>query len=424
MSLVSRVVMVGVAGLLVLVFLLAKGVSWSVESIARDNADAYLAAYADVLVPAILVDNGSAQVVANGKIIELIPRHWQISQGGLPVQFSSRLDGPVPVRPSNSDTLRFVHTLADGRIIELIQRDYIFPDEVSVTVTFGMDAALLTNYISEQRGALRDRLTPYFVLFALIAALLLAVQACLVVWPLNRLRRDIAELDCGVVSRLGSRYPSELGQLTQELNTQLDRREMTLSRYRQFASNLAHAIKTPLTALRLNTQAAESQALLDDVDALVERNLARVRISGSSGTSSLSEDALELLRKLTRTYRKLTDVDIQLTATPELAFEGDAQDFVEAVGNVLENACHHARARVYVFASPKRLEIHDDGPGIAASEFDRVLGRGTRLDEVSKGTGIGLPIAREIVETYGGSLELQQSNHGGLQVNLQLPVLR
>ncbi len=94
------------------------------------------------------------------------------------------------------------------------------------------------------------------------------------------------------------------------------------------------------------------------------------------------------------------------------------------MGNVLENACHYASTRVAVIAGPERLEVHDDGPGIAASEFDRVLGRGTRLDEGGKGTGIGLPIAREIVESYGGSLELQRSEHGGLQVDLRLPVLQ
>ncbi len=424
MNLASRIVLIGLAGLVMFALLLFKGVEWSVEAIAEDSADTYLLAYADVLIPAIEIENHKARIATDSALIERIPRDWQISQDSVPLQYSSRLEQPLPIRPRTEDGLRFRHTTSGGRDMEAIQRDYFFPDGATVTVTFAMDAALLEGYVAEQRETLRDRLTPFLVFSALIAALLLTTQAVVVIWPLNRLRRDVSGLEQGKVSRLGSHYPGELSAVTEKLNAQLDRTETTLARYRQFAGNLAHAIKTPLTALRLDSTTAANQALLDNIDALVDRNLARVRIAGSSPANTVAVDAGELLQRLVRSYQKISDASIQLSVAPRLFFDGDTQDFVEALGNILENACRYATTTVAVVAANGRIEIHDDGAGVPKNEFVNVLDRGTRLDEAGPGTGIGLPIAREIVELYGGSVELRHSRYGGLQVTLLLPCLR
>ncbi|MBI6652332.1 ATP-binding protein, partial [Pseudomonas veronii] len=67
------------------------------------------------------------------------------------------------------------------------------------------------------------------------------------------------------------------------------------------------------------------------------------------------------------------------------------------------------------------LAVEDDGPGIPEAQRDRVFSRGTRLDEQTDGHGLGLGIVRDIVEVWGGVLQLQESQLGGLKVLIELP---
>jgi signal transduction histidine kinase len=68
-----------------------------------------------------------------------------------------------------------------------------------------------------------------------------------------------------------------------------------------------------------------------------------------------------------------------------------------------------------------RLEVDDDGPGIARSDREGVLLRGRQLDEATTGAGLGLAIVGDVAELYRGSLELRSSDLGGLCATLELP---
>ena len=126
---------------------------------------------------------------------------------------------------------------------------------------------------------------------------------------------------------------------------------------------------------------------------------------------------------LVRSYRKLSDVSIHCRSDGSLMFKGDSQDLVEAVGNVLENACRYAESVVTIRAEIGRIVVEDDGPGIPSAARREALERGTRLDEAEPGTGIGLAIAAEIVESYGGEIALDAGESGGLRVTVGLPGL-
>ena len=66
--------------------------------------------------------------------------------------------------------------------------------------------------------------------------------------------------------------------------------------------------------------------------------------------------------------------------------------------------------------------VEDDGPGIPAAERSRIFSRGARLDTEKPGTGLGLAIVRDVVDIYGGTVELDESEDlGGLLVRLKLP---
>ncbi len=68
-----------------------------------------------------------------------------------------------------------------------------------------------------------------------------------------------------------------------------------------------------------------------------------------------------------------------------------------------------------------RLRVEDDGPGLPPDRREEVLKRGARLDESAPGSGLGLSIVDELVRAYGGTMRLDQSAHGGLLVEIELP---
>jgi signal transduction histidine kinase len=101
-------------------------------------------------------------------------------------------------------------------------------------------------------------------------------------------------------------------------------------------------------------------------------------------------------------------------------------DVDEMIGNLLDNACRWAQARVAISAARQDttivIYIDDDGPGLPAGMREMVLQRGVRADEAAPGSGFGLAIVRDLAELYGGSVSLEGSPLGGLRARLQLPV--
>ena len=103
----------------------------------------------------------------------------------------------------------------------------------------------------------------------------------------------------------------------------------------------------------------------------------------------------------------------------------DEQDFSEVIGNLLENAGKWSLSvvdlRLSESAEGLTLEVNDDGPGIQEDDRKRLLERWVRLDEQVDGYGLGLSIVKEIVDGYGGQIELLESSLGGLQVDILFP---
>ena len=120
-------------------------------------------------------------------------------------------------------------------------------------------------------------------------------------------------------------------------------------------------------------------------------------------------------------------VAFALDCPASIAVACEAQDIDEIFGNLLDNAFKYAGGTVTcaVRAAGRQTiaEILDDGPGLGAAEIARVMRPGQRLDEDGTGHGFGLPIARELVELYGGSLALM-GHERGLLVAVTLPAAR
>ncbi|MCW5634630.1 MAG: ATP-binding protein [Rubrivivax sp.] len=264
--------------------------------------------------------------------------------------------------------------------------------------------------------------------------------------PLRALQRSLADVRDGRAPRLHEGVPAEVQPLVDDFNTVLERNAELVRRARTQAGDLAHALKTPLavlqqaaaTAARAEDGAAELARLVHEQAGLaqrqVERHLARARAAAAAqGLPGVRTAVAPVLAALVRVMCKVhaaRALAIDVSVVDErCTFAGEAEDLHEIVGNVLDNACRWARHRVRIVAGPEagsvpariRIDIADDGPGIAEDRREAALARGTRLDESMPGSGLGLSIARDLVELYGGTLVLLGEPPAGLSVRIRLP---
>ena len=104
----------------------------------------------------------------------------------------------------------------------------------------------------------------------------------------------------------------------------------------------------------------------------------------------------------------------------------DRDDMLELIGNLLDNACKFARARVRFtidsIDNGLELAFEDDGRGLEPDQLRLLNRRGQRLDEQVAGHGLGLGICRDILDYYHGELAFGESDLGGLSVTARVPL--
>ncbi len=254
--------------------------------------------------------------------------------------------------------------------------------------------------------------------------------------PLERVRRQLAQLQQGRRSELDNAVPMELEPLVTQINRLLAHTEDSLKRSRNALGNLGHALKTPLAVLVSLANREELQAhaelrnslreQLEQIEQRLARELTRARLAGEvlpGAHFDCAEELPALLATLGMIHSRGLQLDWQ--AVPGLSLPWDREDLLELLGNLLDNACKWADQRVQLHVTVEvdgyGLCIDDDGPGIAAERREEVLGRGTRLDEQVAGHGLGLGIVRDMVEAWNGSLSLEDSPLGGLRILIRLP---
>jgi signal transduction histidine kinase len=204
------------------------------------------------------------------------------------------------------------------------------------------------------------------------------------------------------------------------------------------AGDLAHGLKTPLAILAHEAERAHvgghgdvAAAVSQQVERMrrqIDYHLAHAR-AAAAGTSaaapcSIKQSADGLARALHRLHAE-RGILIDVRVPSELCARVQREDLDEMLGNLLDNACKWARARVAIDASAVaegvEIAVDDDGIGLAEEMREAVLARGVRADEAAPGSGLGLAIVRDLAELYGGSVLLQASPLGGLRARLRFP---
>ena len=313
--------------------------------------------------------------------------------------------------------------------------DWEFEDGQVARYTVGV-AVSLEPY-NARRLAFRRNLIGWFAGITLTMLIVISGLLRFVLRPLQRLERQVREVEAGERTSLTGSYPSELVGLAANLNALIETERRRLARYRHTLDDLAHSLKTPLAAMRTllselksGTPGGPTDALqreLERMDQRVSYQLRRARASGATGLGTepvpvapIVEDLKQTLDKVYREKR----VTCELKLAPAAAFRGDPGDLTEILGNLMDNAYKYCRSRVRVTTAsePKRLviTIADDGRGITPDEARTLFQRGQRADESVPGQGIGLAVVRETVELYQGTLELDRSDLGGAQLKVEL----
>ena len=264
--------------------------------------------------------------------------------------------------------------------------------------------------------------------------ILAALQTFYGLWPLRRVRLEVASIRSGEKTRIGDEFPSEIRPLTEEINHLLAHSEAQAEEARRHAGNLAHALKTPLTVIT-NAATAHAPDLIDTVcrEALVMRrqvdhHLARARAIGRRASVHARTRVWESLEAVQRAVDRLHEnTTIDIAGDHEAQVRVERQDLDEMLGNLVENAAKYGGGRVFVTVQPKGrmadILVEDDGPGIPDERRGELFTRGARLDTTGKpGTGLGLAIVRDVAEIYGGTVSLEESEDlGGLLARLTLP---
>ena len=315
--------------------------------------------------------------------------------------------------------------------LRIAERDAILPGS---PVRWRFQVAQSRETIDDQIRRLRSTLIWSFSALGVGLLLLAALQTFYGLWPLRRVREEVAAIRSGEKTRISNGFPAEIRPLTEEINQLLAHSEAQAEEARRHAGNLAHALKTPLTVIT-NAATADSP----DLDATVIResgvmrrqidhHLARARAIGRRAAAQSRSTVWESLQAVQRAVDRLHEgVTVDIAGDHQAQVRVERQDLDEMLGNLVENAAKYGGGRVFVTVERKGTSvdilIEDDGPGIPEERLGELFTRGARLDTTGKpGTGLGLAIVRDVAEIYGGSIRLEESEDlGGLLARLSLP---
>jgi two-component system sensor histidine kinase BaeS len=274
----------------------------------------------------------------------------------------------------------------------------------------------------------------------LIAAVVTLAIGALVAWRFGkRLTRPLREAQDAThrisAGDLSARVPvahpgskDELTSLAESINSMAETLERSKGLERQFLLSVSHDLRTPLTSIQGYAEAITDGALPDAADG------GAVILSEARRLDRLVKDLLDLAklesRQFSMTFEPVDLADVAAATVdgfrPEadeasialelhapqdgITVSGDTDRLAQVTSNLVQNALKYARSRVIVNAAVSdgwaRLDVMDDGPGIAAEDlphvFERLYVARRQPDRRETGSGLGLAIVRELVTAMGG----------------------
>ena len=363
-------------------------------------------------------------------------------------------DPDLPDPPSESQTERVVYYDATYR-----ERP-VRAVAVRVPVRPGPGRGAMSIIVAE-RAAVRNESARQIMLRMMVPQGILVLLAMLAIWfgvgiglrTLASVRREIASRSHVDLSPINSKdIPSELLPLINAMNDLLSRLGAALAAQQRFIADAAHQLRTPVAALKTQTELAVRQVTdekarqslqqlhtaADHASRLVSQLLTLARAEPGSHRSIVRESVnlSELARQTTREW-----VPRALTRGLDLGFDDQSPDanisadpflLREMLNNLIDNAlCYtpengNITVRVRSEGQTVRLEVEDNGPGIPEAEREKVFERFYRIPGGSpEGCGLGLAIVREIAQGHSATTGITTGSGGyGTCVSVCFPLSR
>jgi signal transduction histidine kinase len=244
----------------------------------------------------------------------------------------------------------------------------------------------------------------------------------------------------------GRRSRDEVALLSTSFNRMLDQLQDAFDSQRRFVADASHELRTPLTTIQGNAgllargpsvsdevgraAAADIAAETARMTRLVDRMLTLARADSGLKLELAPIDMGAVVTEVCRQARTVhSDRELE-SAAVDATIAGDEDAIRQLIWILLDNALRHSRTRVSVELRIEgdwaRLAVADDGPGIPPDERERVFERFYRADRsrTGHGAGLGLSIARWIVEQHRGRILAGESAGGGGAIYVDLPRLR
>jgi signal transduction histidine kinase len=357
------------------------------------------------------------------------PRYWTFTYGGIP--YRAIRVGQIPILDREADL-----------------------PEVTLTVVYASPTLHVQQQVREAG-----------IFIAVASLLLLAMTGLLALWGIRRGLLPLQELatQASLVSanQWKLRVPeeadqfSELRPLTESMTTMLARLERSFTQQREFLGNAAHELKTPVAVLKSTLQSLQHRPRsseeyrrgldqgLEDLERLEQLLQWMLRLARAEqwahgalrrdlpviNVGATCEEAVERIRPLAETRH----TRLQLSTNGPVLFRADPEDLQLVWVNLLENAVRYSPegASVEVTVSnnnggPTRVVFQDHGVGIPKADLPHIFERFYRGDHsrarATGGFGLGLAIAKALVEAYGGAIAVDSEPGQGTRMVVELPV--
>jgi signal transduction histidine kinase len=297
--------------------------------------------------------------------------------------------------------------------------------------------------LTERNRTLQSLATTFFIAGSLIVLVAFGIGWILsgiTLQPIHRITQTAQKIGdernfTRRVDYLGP--PDEVGQLANTFNSMLSRLqdafqkvEHSLQMQRDFVADVSHELRTPLTTLRGNLgllrrdppmppdeQTDILSDMVDESDRLIRLVNDLLLLARADAGRSLAKESVDVSSLLEETIRQARQLDsrreISLNAAPSLKIMGDRDAIKQVVLIALDNALKHSSSHVNVTAKQDgakvEIRVQDFGEGISPEKLEHVFDRFYRGEEdaVIPGFGLGLSIAKSLVEGMGGEIRME-----------------
>lgn len=369
--------------------------------------------------------------------------YWEVQENGRVLALSQSLEGnalAIPQKtPGDASAHPYEATGPTGKVLAAERAVARSEDNARVRFIVGTDHRHLGKMVDSFRNTLLWSLIGFGLLLILGATVLILYA----LKPLQELQTSLARVRAGAENDLRGNFPSEVVPLVDELNGLLKSTSELIQRARVQAGNIAHGLKTPLAILTDEAHRIERQGLSHSAATIltqcrkmqtqIDYQTTRARavaMRSMPGTfASVGRAADDVARALRRLHDE-SGVAICVDVPAAAQVSCDPHDLNEMLANIVDNACKYATSAVRIGVGAGaadnlvHIRVDDDGKGLPPEAYEVVFGVGEQWDSRAGGSGLGLAIVRDLAQLYGGNVELEKSELGGLCVVLSLPVSR